>query len=82
MFQRFQANEINFLFSRVIEEVETEETDGIERRLQDSDKILSELIQLGTELVTNVKVANEKREVARRNNEASKREGKKLTNFK
>ncbi|CAD7088159.1 unnamed protein product, partial [Hermetia illucens] len=55
-------------------EKEEEKKDGIERQLEDSDKALSQLILLGDELVTNIKIANEKREVMRRNYEALKRE--------
>ncbi|XP_055377885.1 dynein regulatory complex protein 1 homolog [Condylostylus longicornis] len=47
---------------------------GIEKQLEDSDELLSQLIAVGNELVTNVQVANEKREILRRNFESSKRD--------
>uniref|UniRef100_A0A336LPQ8 CSON010850 protein n=1 Tax=Culicoides sonorensis TaxID=179676 RepID=A0A336LPQ8_CULSO len=62
----------------VIPDVITEEYDedkkGIERRLEDSDKTLSELLRDGTELITNIRIANDKREVDRRIKEAELRE--------
>lgn len=70
---RYQIISLKF-FSSFIEK-EEEKKDGIERQLEDSDKALSQLILLGDELVTNIKIANEKREVMRRNYEALKREG-------
>lgn len=42
---------------------------GITRRIQTSDKALSELLLDGTELITNVRVANDKREIDRRRDE-------------
>uniref|UniRef100_A0A336MHQ0 CSON001907 protein n=1 Tax=Culicoides sonorensis TaxID=179676 RepID=A0A336MHQ0_CULSO len=62
----------------VIPDVITKEYDedkkGIERRLEDSDKTLSELLRDGTELITNIRIANDKREVDRRIKEAELRE--------
>lgn len=47
---------------------------GITRRIQTSDKALSELLLDGTELITNVRVANDKREIDRRIDEKKIRE--------
>lgn len=51
------------------------EKQGIEKRLEDSDKSLTELLGDGMELITNIRIANDKREVDRRNKEAELREG-------
>lgn len=42
--------------------------------MEDSDKTLSELLRDGTELITNIRIANDKREVDRRIKEAELRE--------
>lgn len=39
---------------------------GIARQIQNSDKVLSELLRDGSELITNVRIANDNREVDRR----------------
>lgn len=46
----------------------------IERVLEDCNCKINNLIYFGTELVSNIKVANEKREITRRNYEAFKKE--------
>ncbi|XP_037934777.1 dynein regulatory complex protein 1 homolog [Teleopsis dalmanni] len=57
----------------IIEEVESEKK-GIELRLELSDKRLNELLAFGNDLITNIKVANERREFLRRQNEAKHKE--------
>lgn len=52
-----------------------ERQDGLERQLKQSDRDLSEMIRDGDELITNICIANDKREVDRRNKEAELREG-------
>ncbi|XP_037024257.1 dynein regulatory complex protein 1 homolog [Bradysia coprophila] len=47
---------------------------GITRRIQTSDKALSELLLDGSELISNVRVANDKREIDRRRSEKKIRE--------
>lgn len=47
---------------------------GITRRIQTSDKALSELLLDGTELITNVRVASDKREIDRRRDERNIRD--------
>lgn len=47
---------------------------GIERQLEDSDKILSELLQNGNDAISNVRLANDRREVQRRMKEAELRD--------
>lgn len=47
---------------------------GIARQIQNSDKVLSELLRDGCELITNVRIANDRREVERRLNENHLRE--------
>ncbi|XP_011186775.1 dynein regulatory complex protein 1 homolog [Zeugodacus cucurbitae] len=49
-----------------------EKKDPIERQLEDSDHKLKDLIEFGQELVTNVKVANERRELMRREYESER----------
>lgn len=49
--------------------------DGLERQLKQSDRELAEIIRDGDELITNICIANDKREVDRRNKEAELREG-------
>lgn len=46
----------------------------IERVLEDCSYKINDLIYFGTELVSNIKVANEKREITRRNYEACRKE--------
>lgn len=46
----------------------------IERVLEDCNYKINDLIYFGTELVSNIKVANEKREITRRNYEAVRKE--------
>lgn len=46
---------------------------GIARQIQNSDTVLSELLRDGSELITNVRVANDNREVERRLNETKLR---------
>ncbi|XP_067625291.1 dynein regulatory complex protein 1 homolog [Eurosta solidaginis] len=47
----------------------TEKKDAIERQLEESDQKLQDLLEFGAELVSNMKVANEKREQLRREHE-------------
>ncbi|XP_004536331.1 dynein regulatory complex protein 1 homolog [Ceratitis capitata] len=49
-----------------------EKKDPVERQLEESDHKLQDLLEFGQELVTNVKVANEKREHMRREYEAER----------
>lgn len=49
-----------------------EKKDPVERQLEDSDHKLKDLIEFGQELVTNVKVANERRELMRREYESER----------
>lgn len=46
----------------------------IEKVLEDCNYKINDLIYFGTELVSNIKVANEKREITRRNYEAFRKE--------
>lgn len=48
----------------------------IEKVLEDCNYKINDLIYFGTELVSNIKVANEKREITRRNYEAFRKESK------
>ncbi|GAB0087994.1 Dynein regulatory complex protein 1 homolog [Sergentomyia squamirostris] len=48
--------------------------DAIERRIDESSKVLGELLRDGAELVTNIRIANDKREIDRRADEAQLRE--------
>lgn len=47
---------------------------GIEKQLETSDKVISELVQNGNDLITNIQLANDRREVQRRIKEAELRE--------
>ena len=48
---------------------------SLERRLDESDKVISELLQDGRDMIQDIRVANDKREVERRVKEAEIREG-------
>ncbi|XP_055695104.1 dynein regulatory complex protein 1 homolog [Lutzomyia longipalpis] len=48
--------------------------DNIQRRIDESNKILGELLRDGTELVTNIRIANDRREIDRRADEAQLRD--------
>lgn len=48
--------------------------DGIQKRIDESNRVLGELLRDGTELVTNIRIANDKREIDRRADEAQLRE--------
>ncbi|XP_059609888.1 dynein regulatory complex protein 1 homolog [Phlebotomus argentipes] len=48
--------------------------DAIQRRIDESNKVLGELLRDGNELVTNIRIANDKREIDRRADEAQLRE--------
>ncbi|KAJ6646858.1 Dynein regulatory complex protein 1 like [Pseudolycoriella hygida] len=60
-------NKINITAASVKSLVQNEV--GITKRIQTSDKALSELLLDGTELITNIRVANDKREIDRRRDE-------------
>lgn len=47
---------------------------GIEKQLETSDKVVSELLQNGSDLITNIRLANDRREVQRRMKEAELRD--------
>lgn len=47
---------------------------GIEKQLDESDKILSELLQNGNDAISNIRLANDRREVQRRMKEAELRD--------
>ena len=51
-----------------------EDKKGIEKQLETSDKVVSELIQNGSDLITNIRLANDRREVQRRMKEAELRD--------
>lgn len=63
-----------FINGHSIVEEQINEKDGIQKRLIQSDKALAELLQDGTELITNIRIANDRREIDRRINETAKRE--------
>lgn len=50
------------------------EKQSIEKVLEDCNYKINDLIYFGSELVSNIKVANEKREITRRNYEAFRKE--------
>jgi len=58
---------------KLVTEVYEEDKIGIERQLEDSDKVISELVQNGTDAITNIRLANDRREVQRRMREAELR---------
>ncbi|KAG4072679.1 hypothetical protein HA402_004768 [Bradysia odoriphaga] len=62
-----------YVFSASVKSLVQNEV-GITRRIQTSDKALSELLLDGSELITNVRVANDKREIDRRRSEKKIRE--------
>lgn len=59
---------------KLVTEVYDEDKFGIENQLEDSDKIISELIQNGNDAITNIRLANDRREVQRRMREAELRD--------
>lgn len=58
---------------KLVTEVYEEDKIGIEKQLEDSDKVISELVQNGTDAITNIRLANDRREVQRRMHEAELR---------
>ncbi|CAG9808083.1 unnamed protein product [Chironomus riparius] len=58
---------------KLVTEVYDEDKIGIEKQLEDSDKVISELVQNGTDAITNIRLANDRREVQRRMREAELR---------
>lgn len=59
---------------KLVTDTYDEDKIGIERQLEDSDKILSELLQNGNDAISNVRLANDRREVQRRMKEAELRD--------
>lgn len=59
---------------KLVTDTYEEDKIGIERQLEDSDKILSELLQNGNDAISNVRLANDRREVQRRMKEAELRD--------
>lgn len=64
-----------FKFSPRISENYCDDKESIRRRLNESDRVISELLRDGRELIQDIRVANDKREVERRVKEAEIREG-------
>lgn len=63
-----------FLNINRMTEAYDEDKKGIEKQLETSDKVVSELIQNGSDLITNIRLANDRREVQRRMKEAELRD--------
>jgi dynein regulatry complex protein 1 len=59
---------------KLVTEVYDNDKIGIERQLEDSDKIISELEENGDDAITNIRLANDRREVQRRMKEAELRD--------
>lgn len=59
---------------KLVTDTYEEDKIGIERQLEDSDKILSELLQNGNDAISNGRLANDRREVQRRMKEAELRD--------
>ena len=55
-------------------EIYEEDKIGIEKQLESSDQKIGELITNGNELITNIRLANDRREVERRIKEADLRD--------
>lgn len=59
---------------KLVTEVYDDDKVGIEKQLETSDKVISELVQNGGDLITNIRLANDRREVQRRITEAELRD--------
>lgn len=59
---------------KLVTEVYDDDKVGIEKQLESSDKVLSELVQNGSDLISNIRLANDRREVQRRIKEAELRD--------
>lgn len=59
---------------KLVTEVYDDDKVGIEKQLESSDKVLSELVQNGNDLISNIRLANDRREVQRRIKEAELRD--------
>ncbi|KAG5673630.1 hypothetical protein PVAND_003659 [Polypedilum vanderplanki] len=59
---------------KLVTEVYEDDKIGIEKQLEDSDKIISQLIQNGNDAISNIRLANDRREVQRRMKEAELRD--------
>lgn len=59
---------------KLVTEIYEEDKIGIEAQLEESDKIISELKQNGNDAITNIRLANDRREVQRRMHEAQLRD--------
>lgn len=59
---------------KLVTDVYDDDKIGIEKQLEDSDKILSELLQNGNDAISNIRLANDRREVQRRMKEAELRD--------
>lgn len=59
---------------KLVTDVYDDDKIGIEKQLETSDKVLSELVQNGGDLISNIRLANDRREVQRRIKEAELRD--------
>lgn len=59
---------------KLAKEVYEDDKVGIEKQLESSDKVLFELVQNGSDLISNIRLANDRREVQRRIKEAELRD--------
>lgn len=59
---------------KLVTEVYEDDKIGIEKQLETSDKVISELVQNGSDLISNIRLANDRREVQRRIKEAELRD--------
>lgn len=59
---------------KLVTEVYDDDKIGIEKQLESSDKVISELVQNGNDLISNIRLANDRREVQRRIKEAELRD--------
>lgn len=59
---------------KLVTEVYEDDKVGIEKQLETSDKVISELVQNGSDLISNIRLANDRREVQRRVTEAELRD--------
>lgn len=59
---------------KLVTDVYDDDKVGIEKQLESSDKVISELVQNGSDLISNIRLANDRREVQRRIKEAELRD--------
>lgn len=59
---------------KLVSDVYDDDKIGIEKQLESSDKVLSELVQNGDDLISNIRLAKDRREVQRRITEAELRD--------